>query len=318
MNIKDPKQLIRFFSTPSGRLVGFVGLVFLALMLTRGCRRSAGSKAEMAKAGPSASPVESNHRPLSPLGPAPAGGTNPPLPGLTIHGGASPQGGVSADFAPYGSIIPITLVQAIESANAETPLIALTTEDLCHLKRLILPKDSLIHGRIRPGRTGDRIHSENTFVLVWPTGEQLTVTGLLLNQNRLPTGGWGADDGVAGIRGQLIRSDNWAELKLFVSTFLSAAAQTVEERQSTITGPSVLPSAKNASLQGSSAVLDRYAAQLVERTVQEAYLVRVPAGKSGFVYVTEVIDRNQARVGGRSLPQTSLAQPSSPPPQTRY
>lgn len=317
MNLKDPKQLIRFFSTPSGRLVGFVLLVLLALVLARGCRRSAGPNSTMVKAHTSAPPVESNHRPLSPLGPAPVGGTNPPLPGLTVYGGASPEGEVSADFAPYGVIIPIKLVQAIESANAETPLIALTTEDLYHLKRLILPKNSLIHGRIRAGRTGDRIHSENAFVLVWPRGEQLTVTGLLLNQNRLPTGGWGADDGVAGIRGQLVRSDNWAELKLFVSTFLSAAAQTVEERQSTITGPSVLPSAKNASLQGSSAVLDRYVAQLVERTVQEAYVLRVPAGKGAFLYVTQVIDRNQARVGGRQTPQASLSQLNSPSTQTR-
>lgn len=317
MNLQDPKQLVRFFSTPSGRLVGFVLLVFLALVLARGCRRSVGPRLEMVKEHSSAPSVESNRRALSPLGAAPADRTNPPLPGLTVYGGAPPEGEVSADFAPYGSIIPIKLVQAIESANAETPLIALTTEDLYHLKRLILPKNSLIHGRIRPGRTGDRIHSETTFVLVWPTGEQLTVTGLLLNQNRLPTGGWGADDGVAGIRGQLIRSDNWAELKLFASTFLSAAAQAVEERQSTITGPSVLPSAKNASLQGSSAVLDRYAAQLVERTAQEAYVVRVPAGKSAFVYVTEVIDRNQARVGGRLPPQASLSQLNSPSTQTR-
>jgi hypothetical protein len=62
MNLKDPKQLIRFFSTPSGRLVGFVLLVLLALVLARGCRRSAGPNSTMVKAHTSAPPCTDSRK----------------------------------------------------------------------------------------------------------------------------------------------------------------------------------------------------------------------------------------------------------------
>lgn len=300
----NPQRVLYFFKTPAGKFAGFIGLVALFLILGRGCRgdSSTSNRPPRTNSVPVVDSVRQSISPITPAKTAPPPATNradtPALAPITLYGDLGAESDSREISAPFGSMIPCWLVQAVDSSDAETPIVALTTEDLVHRGEVVIPKGSEVHGRAKPGRSRDRVHSESTWTIVWPTGEQITVSGLALDQDRLTEGGWGATDGSAGLRGQLIRSDNWAELKLFASTFLAGAAQAVEERQATALGAQVLPHAKNAALQGTTEVLNRYSAQVVERLEREAFIVRVPSGKPFYLYVTQPIEGSKARLGG--------------------
>ena len=63
------------------------------------------------------------------------------------------------------------------------------------------------------------------------------MSGIALDREKDHSGdGWGITDGRAGLRGQLLKTDDLAEIKLFAATFLSGAASALTEKDSTIFG----------------------------------------------------------------------------------
>ena len=140
--------------------------------------------------------------------------------------------------------------------------------------------------------------------IVWRTpdadnGTELSVDGLALDRELLPTGEWGPNDGSAGLRGQGVKTDNDRELKLFAATILSAATAALPDtRLSTgLLGEASLPTAtaRNAALTGTSAVLREYAQSIRETIARDGLYLRVPAGKPFYLYVTQTLDLGQAR-----------------------
>jgi hypothetical protein len=59
----------------------------------------------------------------------------------------------------------------------------------------------------------------------------------------------------------------------------------------------VASSAKNVALSGTSQVLNRYAQQELDKINKETAFVRVSGGKQMYLYVTQTIDRSQAKIG---------------------
>ncbi len=60
---------------------------------------------------------------------------------------------------------------------------------------------------------------------MWQTGEELRLKAIALDREFSGhLHGWRITDGSAGLRGELLKSDNLAEIKLFAATFLSGAA----------------------------------------------------------------------------------------------
>lgn len=73
------------------------------------------------------------------------------------------------------------------------------------------------------------------------------MSGLALDHERDPeTGTWGITDGSAGLRGKLLKTDNLAEVKLYVAALLSGAADALTEKQISAFGSFALPSLQNA------------------------------------------------------------------------
>ncbi len=99
---------------------------------------------------------------------------------------------------------------------------------------------------------------------------------------------------------------------------LSGAAEAFTDKQISAFGTFALPSLENAPLKGPQAVLDRYAQQILTAIERDGFYVRVPAGKQFYLYVTQTVDEEDAKIDGTV---TAALQPSaspSPPPSGAF
>jgi hypothetical protein len=206
---------------------------------------------------------------------------------------------LSDDYAPFGRLIRCELIVTVDSSSINTPIVGLTTDDIWHNGRLIVPAGTEVHGSAKVDRVRERIASSGGWTLVWQTGEELRLSGIALDREKEQDGeGWGITDGSAGLRGQLIKSDDLAEIKLFAATFLSGAAASFTEQEQTLFGSRAMPSLQNAPLVGAQQVLNTYAKQILDTIQRDGFYVRVPAGKQFYLYATQTIDKSKAVIGG--------------------
>jgi hypothetical protein len=214
-------------------------------------------------------------------------------------------------FAPYGRLIPCETVLTIESNRLDTPVIGLVTEAVWHDGRLVVPVGAEVHGRASTDRARERLAAQGAWRIVWRTpgldqGDELTVQGLALDRERdAVTGAWGRHDGSAGLRGDVLRTNDWHEVQLFATAFLSTATAALQDTRTTATllGETLTPTTttRNAALAGTSAVLREYANQIRQSIERDGIYVRVPAGKQFYLYVTETLDLGRARHGATPL-----------------
>jgi hypothetical protein len=226
---------------------------------------------------------------------------------LFTTSGSAESAELSKTYAPYGRLIPCETIVTIESSRLDTPVIGLVTDDVWHEGRLIIPAGAEVHGRASLDRSRERVAVAGKWVVVWRDGTSLNGTELVLSgialdrQKNDITGEFGMRDGSAGLVGQLIKSDNWQEVKLFASTFLAGMASGLQEmrNQGTAYGDVPVPvaSGKNAALQGTSDVLNLYAKQIQDVIARDGFYVRVPAGKQFYLYVTETVDQAKGARG---------------------
>ena len=209
---------------------------------------------------------------------------------------------LSKTYAPFGRLIPCETVITIESSKLDTPVIGLVTEDVWHNGVLVIPAGAEVHGRASLDRARERIAVSGKWVVVRRDGGPLKGTELIMNGIALErvreytTGELGLRDGYAGLVGQLIKTDDWQEIKLFASTFLAGFAGGLQQLQNVGTafgGVTQVPvvSTRNAAQQGTAEVLNAYARQIQETIARDGFFVRVPAGKQFYLYVTETIDQ---------------------------
>ena len=246
-------------------------------------------------------------------GPEPAPPKPRPLP-LSLMVAAAPvkeMDELSKTYAPYGRLISCQTVITLESSKMETPVIGLVTDDVWHNGRLVIPAGAEVHGRAALDRSRERIAASGRWVVVWRDGSDMNGTELVLNGIALDrskddtTGEFGLRDGSAGLVGDLLRTDDLQEIKLFASTFLAGVANGLQQLQTQTTAFGVTQvttgSARNAGLQGTADVLNAYARQIQETIARDGFYVRVPAGKQFYLYVTQTIDQVQGTRGNRRV-----------------
>jgi len=222
---------------------------------------------------------------------------------------------LSASYAPFGRLIPCETVITVDSASMQTPIVGLVTENIYYGGKLIISAGTEVHGMAQTDRQRDRISTGTGWRLVWQDGEELNLKAIALDRefdNSTNQSGWAITDGSAGLRGELIKSDNLADIKLFAATFLSGAANSLTEKQQTVFGTANTPSLNNAPFQGAQAVLQTYAQQIYDSIQKNGFYVRVPSGKQFYLYVLQTIDRADASFGGAGLPEEPDEQPATP------
>jgi hypothetical protein len=219
--------------------------------------------------------------------------------------GIVPPRKLSAMYAPFGRLIPCETVITVDSSTIQTPIIGFVTENIYHAGKLIIPAGTEVHGTARTDHQRERIASGTSWTLVWQNGEEMQIKAIVLDrefENNTNQTGWSITDGSAGLRGELIKSDNLAEVKLFAAAFLSGAAGALTEKQETLFGPINSPSLNNAPLAGAQDVLKVYAQQISDSIQKDGFYVRVPSGKQFYLYVLQTLDRAEASLGGTAIP----------------
>jgi hypothetical protein len=221
--------------------------------------------------------------------------------------GVPPAKKLSAVFAPFGRLIPCETVITVDSSSIHTPIVGLVTENVYFRGKLVIPAGTEIHGTAQTDHQRERIASGNTWTFIWQNGMEMQIKAIALDRefdNSTNQSGWAITDGSAGLRGEIIKSDNFADIKLFAATFLSGAASALTEKQQTIFGPVNSPTLNNAPFAGAQAVLQTYAQQIFDSIQKNGFYVRVPSGKQFYLYVLQTIDDADASLGGTSIPVT--------------
>ena len=340
----NPRNAINFFKTPPGAFLLFclaLGVIFFAckrflpgatkpqpLVYSTKAAAAAASKQTMQTF------QNTNYSPMANLPPATATattdmGSQPERISQSNHAQPRPevlpislfaetpqseQKPLSKNYAPYGRLIPCELIVTVDSSGIQTPIIGLVTEDIYHNGRLIIPAGTEVHGKAQTDRSRERIASGDNWTLVWQGGEEMRLSGIALDREADPSGdGWGITDGSAGLRGQVLKSDDMAEIKLFAATFLSGAAAAFTQTQPTVLGSQIAPTLENAPLTGAQSVIQAYAQQILNSIQRDGFYVRVPAGKQFYLYVTQTIDESDAVIGGTRLTQNDFQAETNQP-----
>lgn len=199
--------------------------------------------------------------------------------------------------APTGTLIKCKTILTVESSNLDTPVVGLITEDVFYNKKLVIPKNTEIHGTASNGRERDRVQFKGDFRLVFQDGKELIIKGTALSMNT-KEGRLSMDDGVAGIKGQLLRSDAYADLKYMAASALSGISSASQETVNTVFGPVPDNSLTNSGLQGISQATQNYADLILKRIEEEGYFVRIPAGQEFYFYTYRPIEPELRSYGG--------------------
>jgi len=332
----NPRNAITFLRSPTGALLAFVLLLIAAIVFVKGFNDP--NKHKPVATSP-LTPAEKTNRTLQvmqtiqhemvPFKPPHTSSTTLPAqsPAQQPHeindaftpislyaestATESERKPLSKFYAPYGRLIPCELIVTIDSSSIQTPIIGLVTEDIYHDGRVIIPAGTEVHGTAQADRKRERIASNGGWTLVWQTGEELHLSGIALDREKDQSGEtWGITDGSAGLRGEVLKTDNLAEIKLFAATFLSGAASALTVNQQTVYGSQLVPTLQNAPLKGAQDVLGTYAQQILDTIQRDGFYVRVPAGKEFYLYVTQTIDKSDAIIGGTRFVTTETNEPT--------
>lgn len=344
-----PRDFLNFFKTRSGKLVLFAAVFGGGLVLFGVFRDRTGKRGELdapitPKQADNPQVAQSFERPAQPFYPPPpkpepsqmpvskeAKSTTqrpaqepPPqpvsLPPISLFtdaaAGVPEPKSLSSTYAPYGRLVSCETVITVDSASIQTPIVGLITENVYHNGKLVIPAGTEVHGTAQADHHRERIASGGNWTLVWQTGEELRIKAIALDREFSgDQEGWGITDGSAGLRGQMIKSDEMADIKLFAATFLSGAAEALTEKQQTIFGPVSSPTLNNAPFEGAQKVLSVYAQRIYEAIQRDGFYVRIPSGKQFYLYVLQVVDRADATIGGSAKPfaEEALPHPATMP-----
>jgi hypothetical protein len=241
------------------------------------------------------------------------------------------------EFAPFGRLVKVETVNTVDSLSpGSIPFIGLVMESLNWNGEVIIPANTEVHGLIKTEPKLDilgvgRLYDEGEFTLVLPrlksriNGRELIVKGRIMDRREVlhdalgkPLA-WSLDDLAPGLIGYTISTLENEEVKLFAAAFLgaavkgvsgvltskSSAASQLTGTQTFTTQPTIGNALTEALGEGTSSAMDKLVDRLTESIKTKGIYVRVPAGKTVYLYIEQTIDPVIARVGARLPVQES-------------
>jgi hypothetical protein len=225
-------------------------------------------------------------------------------------------------WLPRGIFIPCELVNTVESSHLDTPVVGEVLRDVYQrnngVSHLIIPAGTLVNCFAGYGRTRDRIEVKGTWSLTFPDGLEYELQGVACNREADPElQQYGVEDGSAGLQGDVLYTDRYAELKAFGAAALAGVAQGFQTVQGNAYGGNNLEhTPQNAGLQGLSNVMELLVLKYLNANDGDETYVRVLAGKQFYVYPMTVIEPDHRSVGAKDQRDNEEGGPNPSPSAT--
>jgi hypothetical protein len=191
-------------------------------------------------------------------------------------------------WLPPAIFIPCALVNTVESSHINTPVVGEVLRDVYQNGHLIVPAGAVVSSFAESGAVRDRIEVAGVWLIVYPDGRHLRVHGIACDRDADPSNQqFGTEDGSAGLQGDLVESDHWANAKAFIALLMTATMQT-----GTAVATSTLQASHTTGVVGlpdTTPILAKYLDQLLNGETGDGRFVRVPASKEFYVFVTETV-----------------------------
>ena len=169
-------------------------------------------------------------------------------------------------FAPRGTLIKAALVITLESNAVGTPVLAMVTEDVYFQGNLIVPAGTQVQASAAAGgKVRDRLDVRGTFTFVWADGSEYSINGIALDHEPLEDGTFAITDGSPGIRGRILKTDDYAELKLLIAEAVQGLAQNNQSQFQSIYGLVPENTNRNAALGGGASGAAAYSKLLAKK-----------------------------------------------------
>lgn len=201
-------------------------------------------------------------------------------------------------FAPRGLLIKAALVITVDSSSLDTPVLALVTDDVYWAGHLIVPAGTQVQATASQGRQRDRIEVKGPYTFVWADGKEYNINCVALDHEPLSDGTFAITDGSAGIRGQIIKNDANAEVKILIAEALQGVMNNGQEKFQTIYGMAPTNTTNNAALGGGAQAASAYSQMLTKKLDKDLDFVRVAAGTQFYIYTRDVFEPELASVAG--------------------
>ena len=212
-------------------------------------------------------------------------------------------------FAPRGTLIKAALVITLESNAVGTPVLAMVTEDVYFQGKLIVPAGTQVQasasstGQSASGSTNtrfrDRIDIRGNFTFIWADGSEYVMRGIALDHEPLSDGTFSLTDGSPGIKGRILKTDEYAELKLMISEAVQSYAKTQQSSFNSIYGfiPGFGNKQQDTQLGAGIGAASAYSSLLMNKIDKDLEYVQVPAGTSFYIFTLDVFEPELRSVG---------------------
>jgi hypothetical protein len=202
-------------------------------------------------------------------------------------------------FAPRGTLIKAALVITLESNAVGTPVLGMVIEDVYFQGNLIVPAGTQVQATtFGNSRIRDRIDVRGSFTFIWADGSEYVTTGIALDHQPLSDGTFSLTDGSPGIRGRVLKTDEYAELKLLVAEAMQGVMNNSQTQFQSVYGLVPENTNRNAALGGGSSGAQAYAGLLSKKIEKDLEYVQVPAGTSFYIYTTDVFEPELRSIAG--------------------
>jgi hypothetical protein len=216
-------------------------------------------------------------------------------------------------FLPPSIFIPCALVNTVESSHINTPVVGEVLRDVCQNGHLIIPAGTIVSSFAHSGAVRDRIEVAGEWLLVFSDGRQLKVNGIACDREADVTNqNFGVEDGTAGLQGELVESDHWANAKALIALLMTSATQAGTAAVSGAISHGV-GAGVGVGLPDTTPIMSKYLDQLLNGETGDGRFVRVPSSKEFYIFPCEtVLPTHRSIENSASIGEPQASAPGAP------
>ena len=213
-------------------------------------------------------------------------------------------------WLPPSIFIPCALVNTVESSHINTPVVGEVIRDVYQNGHLIIPSGTIVSSFAHSGAVRDRIEVAGEWLLVFSDGRQLKISGIACDREADSSNQqFGIEDGSAGLQGELVESDHWANAKAFLALLISSTTQVATTAANGALATSGIVGG-GVALPDTSGIEAKYLDQLLNGETGDGRFVRVRASTEFYIFPCETILPTHRSIDNHA----NIGEPQAPAP----